>query len=187
MKLNRIQIFLAVALLVLASLACNLNLGGPKIPTQVPTPPTEVPPLEDTIQTAVPDGIAGEFKLTVTEAQLTEYIQQELDKQTDPILTDPRVVLRDGVVEIYGHAQSGIVSGNVHLVVEVTIDQQGDPQIKITSADLGGVPVPSALLNVFSNMIQESLTSNISSLATGFRLTEIHIAEGVMVVKGVKR
>ena len=139
------------------------------------------------METAVPDAGGSEFEIKITEGQLTEYLKEELAKQEDPVLQNPSVILRDGVIEIYGTAKTGILTGNLRLVTEVTIDDQGDPQIKITSADIGGVPIPSGLLGIFSGMIESGLTSNLGSFATGFRLQEIHIADGVMVVRGQKR
>ncbi|MDD5369168.1 MAG: hypothetical protein PHQ40_08790 [Anaerolineaceae bacterium] len=137
--------------------------------------------------TAVPDISGSDFEIRITEAQLTDYLKEELAKQNEPVLQNPSVVLKDGIIEIYGTAKTGIISGNLRLVTGVTIDDQGNPQIKITSADIGGVPLPSGLLSIFSDMIESGLTSNMGSFATGFHLQEIHIADGVMVIKGTKR
>jgi hypothetical protein len=188
MRNPRLNVLLVFLVLVASSLACTINLGGPKSPTQAPIQPTEVTqPLDQVIETSVPEAGGSDFEIKITEAQLTDYLKEELAKQNEPVLQNPSVILRDGVIEIYGTAKTGFLTGNLRLVTEVTIDDQGNPQIKITSADIGGVPLPSGLLGVFSDMIESGLTSNLGSFATGFRLQEIHIADGVMVVKGQKR
>ncbi len=175
----------ALLLLAASSLACsiNVNLGGPKTPTQQPTlgnVPTINP--QELIQTVSPG--KGEFSLEFTEAQLTEYLKEQLKKQSDPILQDPRVVLKDGQIEVYGTAQSGILSGNVHIAATVSVDDQGQPEVKITSATIGAIPIPSGLLDVFSKMLVDGLTSKLASYGTNFRLEDIRITDGLMMVKG---
>jgi hypothetical protein len=188
MRNPRLNVLLVLIVLAASSLACTLNLGGPKTPTQVPVQATEdSQPLDQVLSTSVPVTVGSEFEIKITESQLTDYLKEELAKQNEPVLQDPSVILRDGLIEIYGTAKTGFLTGNLRLVTEVTIDDQGNPQIKITSADIGGMPLPSGLLGIFSGMIESGLTSNLGSFATGFRLQEIHIADGVMVVRGEKR
>jgi hypothetical protein len=184
-KYKTIPLLIALGILIISSLACSINLGGPKIPTEQPKPipgPTTNP--EGLLQTAIPEAGKGQIALELTDAQLTEYLKEQLKSQADPILQDPRVVLKDGEIEIYGYAQRGVFSGNVLVIGTVTVDDKGQPKLKITSANIGAVPIPSPLLDIFSNTLDEMLVTKLGSLSNNFLLEDIQITDGLMTVKG---
>ena len=177
---------MAVSILALSSLACSISLGGPKIPTAEPTlPPVPTAIPQGQVQTSIPEGLKGAaFTLELTQDQLTNYLREQLNSQSDPVLKDPQVVLKDNQAEIYGYAQFGIFSGNVKVVATVSIDDQGQPKIKIISADLGSIPIPAPMLDVISSLLEDTLVANLESSTSGFRLEEIQITDGLMTVKG---
>jgi len=184
----KLNILLVLVILAGASLACQLNLGGPPAPPTatpeaLPVPTNTVPPIEDLISTPV-SGTPGEVEVTLTEAQLTEYARQELSSQPDAILQDPEVRLHDGVIEIFGQVEQGIVSGKARLTLTPTIDEDGKPNLELTSANLGPVPLPQSVLDRFSGIINQMIIDGIESEAPGLRLTEILVTEGKMTVRG---
>jgi len=141
--------------------------------------------MNETNPTPVPE--TDLVTLTYTEAELTDTLIQELAKQKSPIIKNPRVILRAGEIEVYGSMKLGFFRGEVHLKVDFSIDAEGNPLVKIISADIHGVPLPSGLRNLFSNMIAQGITSNRVSEAAGFRLLEVQVTDGLLTVTGQKR
>jgi hypothetical protein len=181
---NKFAPLFAIILLLAATLACQINLGTP---TDTPVPPTATPvpqSLEQTIQTALPTTDSGQFSLTLTDAQLTEFVNKELAKEATPILKDAQVHLHKDQIELTGQASQGIFSGEVHILLTATIDDQGQPKIDIQKADFGPMPIPAGILDGMSGMLGDILTSNLGATATGFKLDSILIEEGQMTIQG---
>ena len=180
------KIFIAVSALVLSTLACSIFIGGPAYPENpIPVSTADVQGLKDQAATAIADGAqTGTVSLQITEAQLTSYLAYKLDSQTNPLITDPQVQLRNGQMQVFGKAQQGMFNANVSVTMNVSVDDQGQPKIDITQADFGPLPAPQGLNDAVSSMLQEAFTGSLGPVATGFRLENITIADGTMTVVG---
>lgn len=134
-----------------------------------------------------PAPVTSFITLTYTEAELTDLLIRELAKQKSPIIKNPRVILREGEIEVFGIIKLGFLRGEVHLEVDLSIDGEGNPLVKIITADIHGAPLPSSVRNLFSNMIARGITSNRVSEAAGFRLLEVQVADGLLTVTAQER
>jgi hypothetical protein len=183
MNRNLLLAFIAVAA---TSLACSIFVGGPDLPTpQVIPPAGALPTLESKIGRAVTDSVnTGTFSLQLTQEQLTAYAASKLSMQDPPVLTNPQVVLGDQKMMIYGRAVSGMVEANVSLAAEFSVTPAGQPEIKVTDAHLGPLPMPQALQDAIASALDEALTGSIGPAALGFRLESIDISGGVMTIAG---
>jgi hypothetical protein len=126
----------------------------------------------------------GTVNLQITEAQLTSYLAFKLESQSQPLITDPQVLLRNGQMQVFGKAQSGMFTANVSITLTVSVDPSGQPKIQITNQDFGPLPAPQGLNEAVSAMIGEAFTGSLGPVATGFRLETISIADGMMTVTG---
>jgi hypothetical protein len=180
------RFFFAIVVLAAATLACSIFIGGPAYPSEpIPVSSTAAPDLQAYVQQAIAaSSQTGIITLQITESQLTSYLALKLESQTDPLITDPRVLLRDGQMIVYGKAQSGIFIANINVTTQVSVDANGQPQIKITKTDLGPLPAPQGLNDAVSSFVHEAFTGSIGPIATGFRLESISIADGVMTITG---
>ncbi len=171
---------------LLATLACTIFVGGPEIPYQpIPVSTEAVTALADQIKIAVTAGVgSGEVTLLINETQLTSYLASKLENDPNPMFTDPQVYLRDGQMRIYGKAQRGALIANIGIVLEVGVDADGRPILKLVSADFGPLPLPDGLNEAITAIIEEAYTGSLGPVATGFRLQSITIADGVMTVVG---
>ena len=161
-KTSHLTIFFTV--LLLASLACSVFAGGPEYPAQtVPFSADEVQTMQAQIEQAFIDGAeTGIVTLQITESQLTAYITQKMQEQTD-----------------------GMIKANILITMNVGIDEtSGLPKIEIVSADFGPIPAPEGLNTAISAMIDEAFTGSLGPVAIGFRLESITIADGVMTLTG---
>jgi hypothetical protein len=180
------SIILSFIVLALAGLACSIFMGGPVYP-DAPKSVSKVATqdLKAYIEQTVTNGEqTGTISLQITQSQLTSYLALKLASQTDPLITDPQVLLHDGQMVIYGRMERGIFFANISITTHVTVDEQGRPVIEITQTDLGPLPAPKRLNDAVSAFVSEVFTGSVGPIATGFRLNSISIADGVMTVTG---
>lgn len=180
-------IHLFIVSLVVSSLACAINVGGPEYPAEtVPTSPADAQTLRDMIQQAMLTGAeTGVITLQITESQLTGFMAEKLSQQANPPFTDPQILLRNGQMQMYGKITRGWFTANMLITMNVTIDEvTGQPKIQIASADFGPFPAPEGINNAISAIIEEAFTGSFGPVAVGFRLQTISIADGIMTFTG---
>jgi hypothetical protein len=184
--MNKIRILLFFSTLILTTLACTMFVGGPDYPEgTIPVSTQAVESLKAQIEAAVQAGAeSGVITLQITEEQITSYIAFKLAAQTNPILQDPQVFLRDEKMQIFGKVERGYFVANVLVEVTVSVDEQGQPKIEIATADFGPFPAPDGLKQSLTALITEAYTGSLGPVATGFRLENISIANGLMTVTG---
>lgn len=178
-----------IGTLVFSILACQLDLGGPPAPSEPATPTVESSEsLEDEWeQTFSGDLSAGRIEIVLDEAQLTSFVIERLAAKEEQVITDPQVMLQDGQITILGNVEPGLVTARIRIIIEPIIQSDGSIEFMVKSIDLGPIPAPEALTNSLSAFITESLTGTVGSLATGFRVTSITIADGEVSIVGELR
>jgi hypothetical protein len=186
MNIRKISLFVGVFALVLAVLACTMNIGGPTYPTPaIPVSTEAAGELQSSLETAVSAGtVSGEITLIFTEPQLTSYLSYKLQAQSKPLITNPQVYLRDGQLQIYGTASNGYFEATSRIVLSAGVDDQGQLKVELTSADFGPLPVPNGLKDLITNTIQEAYAGALGPVATGFRLQSVTISDGTMTIVG---
>jgi len=193
MKTRQLALPIFVITLILTSLACTINVGGPDYSNLPPIPisASEAETLKEQIKKAFEEGAStGVVTFTITEAQITSVLAQRLQSdpnlQTEqkPTITDPQVYLRDGQMKIYGKTQQGLFTANIGLIINIGVDELGKPKIEIASADFGPLPAPEGIKDALTAMIAEAYTGSIGPAATGMRIETITIADGLMTVTG---
>jgi hypothetical protein len=183
MKMSNVS---AIAALVTATLACSVFVGGPPFPdTPSPVSTGSAQSLQDQIdQSVTAGGESGVVSVQITQDQLTSYLAAKLAKQTDPALTDPLVLVRNGQIEIYGRAHSGVFTANVSMYVQARVDGDGQPRLLITKTDFGPLAAPQDLNDALASFVSEAFTGWLGPVATGFRLESIDIGEGILTATG---
>ena len=182
---NKRFVFAFITILI-TTLACSIFIGGPAYPNSpTPVPATTEQDLQTYVQQAVAEGAqTGIITLQITENQLTSYLASKLQSQTNPIITEPQVILRDGEMKVFGKVQSGIFTANISITTQLSVDKKGQPQIEITQTDLGPLHAPQRLNDALTAFVCEAVTGPLGPIATGFRLNGISIANGIMTISG---
>ena len=182
----RYRISLGLLAIASATLACSIFVGGPALPDPpVAAPPDAFQALQAQIETAVFNSLTdGVLRLSITQEQLTAFLVARLSNQAQSRITDPQVELRNGEMIIYGRARSWIFEANMAVTTIFTIDEDGRPEILISHAELGPMPMPTALRDAIAAALDEALTGAVGPVALGFRLESIEIADGNMTVTG---
>ncbi len=183
---RKILLLISVAFLFLAVLACTFNIGGPAYPTQqIPISTEAAGDLNSAIQTAVAaESETGRVKLEINEVQATSYLATKLQTQSEIVITNPQVYLRDGQIQIYGTARQGYFQATIAMIVTAGVDSQGQLTLELTSADFGPLPVPAGLKDAVTAAIREAYTGAIGPAAVGFRLESITVVDGIMSIVG---
>jgi hypothetical protein len=193
MELKKSALPIFILSLLLASLACNVFIGGPDYSTlpTVPVPAEGMQSIQDEVKRAFEEAAqTGTVTLNITEAQLTSFIaarlqsDPQLQQDNKPLITEPQVYLRDGQMQIYGKSKQGMFTANVGIIVNVGVDENGQPKIDIVSADFGPLPAPQGLKDTITAMVREAYMGSLGPVATGLRVETITIADGIMTVTG---
>jgi hypothetical protein len=186
MRTQKISLLVCSLTLIIASLACTINIGGPKYPSpSIPISTEVVGELQSTLAAAVTAGVSsGQVTLKINESQLTSFLSYKLQAQSNPILSNIQVYLQDGQIKLYGTANEGYFEATAGIILTAGVDDQGQLLIDLTTADFGPLPIPAGLLDVITTAIKEAYTSALGPVATGFRLDSIKIESGTMTVVG---
>ena len=183
---KKLPILLSLLTVLLSTLACTMNIGGPDYPESYIQPSqAAVDNMQAQFKSAFEAAAtSGNVILTITEEQLTSVLHYRFADQPTPFITEPQVLFRNGTMDIYGKAEQGYFVANVKITVQVGADENGQPSIQIISTDFGPLPVPEGINTTLSAMIKEAYTGAVGPVATGFRIEQIGIRDGFMVMSG---
>lgn len=178
----------AVLALSLAGLACGapFGLGAPTAPASpIPVSTEAAGELEDLWQNAIDNADAnGQVTVVMTEEQVTSYVALKLAEQPENPIENVQIFLRDGKMTLQGDAKLGTLTAPATLVIDITVDANGQLAAEIEDADFGPVPVPQSMLTSLNDAIQESLTNELTINSTQLTITSIAIADGKMSFSG---
>jgi len=184
--LRKIKTTIIVFLVLLISMACMINVGGPDYPyNPIPVSTDELLNLNEQIQEAViAGGQSGQVTLFITESQLTSFLASKLDSQKNPFITQPQAYLQDGKIQIYGTVIKGYLKATVSIIMTASIGPDQKLLLELSSADFGPLPVPDSLKEIITSLVTEAYTGSLGTLATGFNLESIVIANSAMMIVG---
>lgn len=179
------RFWIVVFALVVASLACDVAVGGPKAPgSPIPVSTESAGELTTVWATAAASAQSNELSVVITEQQLTSFVALRLQEQEDAPLKDIQVYLRDGKLQLFGTAEAGSVKTTALVTISVTVTPEGAVRFTADQADFGPLPVPSSLLDSLSNTLNEAFTGKAGSFATGLKISNVVIADGQMAITG---
>jgi hypothetical protein len=185
-KIGRLWKMLPALSLLVALIACNMPLGGPQAPTPRPAPANNSDTGQTTdwrtqIENAQP---GDQITATLTEADLTEILADAARNNPDVNIQEPRVVLQNGIMQVYGKASMDVVTANFRVDMNVKVNDQGKPEVDVISADFGGIPVPDSMRETLTQGLNSSLEGAIGPSSSRFRAEQITITDGLMTING---
>ena len=185
MKFKGFFVYIVLAAMLTAALAC----GGP-LPVGGPTPAYDPIPISTEAVGSLNDkfnslGVAsGEVTVTITESELTSYLDQQLEAQPDSAFSNPQVYLRDGKLKLYAVVTTEQLTGNVEIVMNAVI-KENQLVVEIESANFGPAPAPQSLLDSLTATINDQLFGPVSNLPTGVGIKSIVVADGQMTLTAI--
>ena len=185
MEKRKSPLIISITILII-SLSCLINIGGPDYPkSSIPVSTEALNSLKDQIKTAVAAGTqTGQITIYITESQLTSFLADKFDSQDKPLITHPQAYLQNGQIQLYGTVISSYFETTVSIIMTANINPEGKLQLELVSADFGPLPVPDTLKEVITTLVTEAYTGALGPMATGFRLEGIVIASGAMMIIG---
>jgi len=169
--------------LAASTLSCRLNLGGPALPAPPAISGAAATEASTSWSDALQEAVrTGQVTVILTEEELTSALASRLEANADSVFHSPAVTLRDGVIQVYGVVEQGPVEATFRLVVTPVIDSEGRLGFELTSADFGPLPASEAIRETVSGMLSEALAGPMGSLATGFRVTSVAVADGALAI-----
>ena len=177
---------LIIFVLVLSSLACNLSFGRqttpePLIPLISEEVESAAESAEETFQEAETSGM---IKFEVSETQLTSLLGGELEKRVGDQITNLQAYLRDGQIQIFGDLDSQGITAPVKVIVDVSVDPAGRPNLHVVSSSIGPFPVPGDLISEVEVLMNKAFQEKIQSMAPNLHIQSIIIENGKMTIYG---
>ncbi|MDR3574749.1 MAG: hypothetical protein P4L50_12865 [Anaerolineaceae bacterium] len=187
MKRIYYRILPAFIIFIGINLACQISVGGPKLPqTNIPISTQAAGSVGDIWKTAVLDTKSGTVSLTLSEEQLTSFLAAHLPAEQKSLFINPQIVLQDGQIQVYGQMKKSYFIANVQIIMQAYVDNNGQPKLSIISADFGPLPAPAGLMDSLSSIFNEAFTGSLGPYATGLKIESIDIKNGKMTITGKK-
>ncbi len=167
--------------------ACTLYLGGPE-PPPTPTPvATDTPVVVEMWREAIAQAVNGQVIVIFTEDQLTQFLNQRLVSDPTSRLKSVRAVLGQGSISLYGTVEAANLSASALLVLRPLVTDSGRLTLEIDTLQVGPLRLPAESMSALSQALSEVLTGEVSSLATGFQVQEVLVAQGQIAIRGALR
>lgn len=184
--LNKKFSVLVCFIVLIISMACMINVGGPDYPTNpIPVSTDALLSMQEQIKEAFAEGAeSGQITLFITETQLTSYLASKLESQENPLLTQPQAYLNNGQIQIFGTVINGYLKATVSIIMTANIDPGGKLVLELSSADFGPLPVSESLKEIITSLVTEAFAGSLGPVATGVSLESVVIANGAMMIIG---
>lgn len=188
MKRIYFQILPAFMIFIGLNLACQISVGGPALPKgNIPISTQAAASVNNIWKSVVLDNPKnGTVAFTLSEEQLTSFVATRLSAEHSSLFINPQIVLQNGQIKVYGQIKKSYFIANVRVVMQATIDNNGQPKLTIVSADFGPLPAPPGLLDSLSSIINEAFTGSVGPYASGFRIQSIDISNSKITITGKK-
>lgn len=180
-------ILAALAALGLAALACGpgFGLGAPTPPASpIPVSTQAAGQLEGVWGTAVANAAHGTITVVMTEEQLTSYAALKLTSDPNTAITDPQIYLRNGEMLLYGKVKTNNLTLPAAVTLSVVPTAAGAISVTIDSANIGPLPVPSALRDTLASNLNDVIAQNAGAGNIGFKVINVSIADGKLTLTG---
>lgn len=177
---RRMRWLLPMLLLLFVTVACRLSLGGKQAPAdRTPvTPPVQAQDWRTLLANAQP---GDTIEITLTEADLTTLLARQAASLDNISITDPRVILTNGQIEVYGTAETSSISGNFQAVINVLVEN-GRARAEIETANVGSIPVPSSITERMTTTMNDALANATGTGPSRLYLNRVDQFEGYMTV-----
>lgn len=181
-NISTIRILIISIILSILVLSCRV-LSPAAIPTE------EV--LEPTLSISTLEGSTGAI-YTFSEGELTDMILKFAQTSSQFSITNPIVELDNGTCSLAAGIEmlesdasnpflAGL-SGQVESNFSFYLDENQQIAIEITEMKINSIPVPSFILDQFSNLLATAMESSLQAELQGAEITDITIDDGLLSI-----
>ncbi len=186
---GRAWLVVVVAAVIAAGLACSLNPGNPgDIPSppggQIPASREAADRLKENFHREMQEASTGdEFRLFVTDEEITSLVTLSLQEASGIPLTDPQVWFTAGRIYVTGTFSPLWPFAFRSLIVATAVVHDGQIHMQVERAQMGPFPFPERVLESTSQSINETL----AQMQLDLEVTNLQILEGELQVAGTRR
>lgn len=191
------SVILIIAILWLASLACRLGAQPAtstptvELATPVPAIVTQIPETSSLTQTTAPAQPAtapttdtGTISITIDEKQLNTLVANELNKQGEPQLVNPKIRLQNGQILVSGEVNQSGLKASFSGILTVDVTPDGRLHYNIVSATLGPLPLPQAMRDQLATQLNDAMATPQTKDGQQIFVESVNVGNGVMTIKG---
>ena len=127
------------------------------------------------------------FQLTITESQLTSFVNYELQARDENRVRNVQIFLRDGKISVTGDIEQNGLYFPAEIVVAVSTDGRGNPLYDIAYAKIGPFDIPASLVDQLTSFIDQAIYTQLVGSSERIYIESITIVSGEMVISGYKK
>jgi hypothetical protein len=186
---RRAWLFVTTLAIIVASLACSLSpTDSGDIPSppggQIPVSQAAADRLKANFQREMQEASTGdEFRLFVTNEEITSLVALTLQESTGIPLTEPQIWFTAGRVYMTGIFSPLWPFRFRSLIVATVLVDAGRIVVQVERAQMGPFPFPERVLASTSETVNETLTQ----MQLDLEVTTLQILEGELQVAGTRR
>jgi hypothetical protein len=174
-------------LIILASLACATGNPG-DIPSppggQIPVSQEASDRLKENFNREMQEASTGEeFRLFITNEEITSLVALSLKDTSSVPLSDPQVWFTAGRIYITGTFSPFWPFKFQSLIVATAVVRDGQVEVEVEKAQMGRLPFPKGVLESASESINETLVE----MQLDLEVTTLEILEGELQLAGTRR
>ena len=186
---RRAWLLIVAVAAIAAGLACSLN---PSNPGDIPAPPGGQIPvsqeaadrLKANFNNEMQEASTGnEFRLFVTNEEITSLVGSTLQETSGMPLTDPQIWFTAGRIYLTGIFSPVWPFQFRSLIVATAVVHDGQIATQVERAQMGPFPFPERVLQSTSQTINETL----AQMQMDLEVTRLQILEGELQVAGTRR
>lgn len=187
MRVRILVPLIALAVAVQTCCCCTV-LGGPQPPYTITPSEEAIRRLEERMNTAG-QGPDDSFTITITEEELTSLVVLRMLAQQEepPPFSDLQVHFRNDRIEFYATVHIADPLALPGLVAFSIAATDGKPVITVEEIAFGPLPIPGPILEMLSDVLNETLSSYIQSDGAEIFITDVQIGDGEMTISGHTR
>ncbi|MFQ5612600.1 MAG: hypothetical protein ACE5H9_10760 [Anaerolineae bacterium] len=186
MRKRHVAPILIWVIIVLVTLACG---RGGDSRSDIPSPPSGTIPVSETAaerlkrnfnQAMQEASDNNEFRLRVTDEEITSLVALNIEEQADVPLSNPQVWFTAGRIHITGDVNAAGPVRLKSLIVLIPVVNDGIVQAKVEEAQMGPFDFPTGALDTITETINEALIDAQLDL----EITRLEILEGELFIIG---
>jgi uncharacterized protein YpmS len=191
MKINKFYHYTSVFLVLiflLVNLACRFTAKKTQTPLETVAVSTEaVATLEAKVEDSINQAEQGQkVELSLTEEEITSLLTQKLQDQSEIIISNPQVYLREGKVTLTGDFQTGKLNVPVKIVFEPQVNATGQARLELISVSMGPFSAPDSMVTTIQDLADRFLTDYLQQAGETFFVESITVSDGVLTITGHK-
>jgi uncharacterized protein YpmS len=177
-----------ILFVLLVNLACRFTAKKTEMPLATIAVSTEaVATLEAKVEDSINQAEQGQkVELSLTEEEITSLLTQRLQDQSEVVISNPQVYLRDGKITLTGDFQTGKLNIPVTVVFEPQVNSTGQASLELISVSMGPFSAPDSMVTTVQDLADRFLTDYLQQAGDAFFVESITVSDGVMTITGHK-